>query len=68
MTGDRTLVRFDTGDAIIVSAGSAEVRFLLATGWPIQEPVAWHGPIVMNTRDVLMQDMKDLRIGAFVKN
>ena len=68
MTGNRTLVRFDTGDSIVVSAGPAGVRFLLVTGRPIQEPVAWHGPIVMNTRDELMQAMKDLRNGTFVRN
>ena len=68
MTGNRTPVRFDTGDAIAVSAGPAGVRFLLVTGRPIQEPAAWHGPIVMNTRDELMQAMKDLRNGTFIRN
>ncbi|TNF17829.1 MAG: pirin family protein, partial [Rhodobacteraceae bacterium] len=55
MSGNRTLVRFGTGDAVTVQAGPEGIRFLLISGAPIQEPVAWHGPIVMNTREELMQ-------------
>lgn len=67
MTGNRTLVRFDTGDEITVRAGEQGIRFLLISGRPLQEPVAWHGPIVMNTQAELMQAMQDLRNGTFVK-
>ena len=55
LSGDRTLVRFGTGDEVTVQAGPEGVRFLLISGAPIEEPVAWHGPIVMNTRDELVQ-------------
>jgi len=67
MTGNRTLVRFDTGDEITVQAGPEGIRFLLISGRPLQEPVAWHGPIVMNTQAELMQAMSDLRNGTFIK-
>ncbi|MCP1198952.1 pirin family protein [Notoacmeibacter sp. MSK16QG-6] len=67
MSGDRTLVVFDKGDEIVVQAGEEGVRFLLVTGKPIQEPVAWHGPIVMNTREEIMQAMQDLRSGNFIR-
>ena len=68
MSGNRTLVRFDTGDEVCVQAGPQGMRFLLVSGRPIQEPVAWHGPIVMNTRDELRQAMKDLQNGTFIKS
>ncbi|MGR3323053.1 MAG: pirin family protein [Pseudooceanicola sp.] len=67
MSGNRTLIRFGTGDEITVQAGEDGVRFLLISGAPIQEPVAWHGPIVMNTREELLQAMNDLRNGTFVR-
>jgi redox-sensitive bicupin YhaK (pirin superfamily) len=55
MSGNRTLVVFGTGDEIVVQSGDEGVRFLLVSGAPIKEPVAWHGPIVMNTREELEQ-------------
>lgn len=67
MSGDRTLVVFDQGDEITVQAGPDGVRFLLVSGAPIQEPVAWHGPIVMNTQDELIQAVKELQTGDFIK-
>jgi len=67
LSGDRTLVRFGTGDEITVQAGPEGVRFLLISGAPIAEPVAWHGPIVMNTQAELRQAMKDLNNGTFIK-
>lgn len=67
MSGNRTLIRFGTGDEITVQAGEEGVRFLLVSGAPIQEPVAWHGPIVMNTREELMTAMSELRNGTFIK-
>jgi hypothetical protein len=67
LSGNRTLIRFGTGDDITVQAGEVGVRFLLISGAPIQEPVAWHGPIVMNTQAELHQAMRDLQNNTFVK-
>jgi len=67
MSGNRTLVKFDSGDEVTVQAGPEGVRFLLVTGRPLKEPVAWHGPIVMNTREELMQAMRDLQNGTFIR-
>ncbi|WP_407492822.1 pirin family protein [Pseudooceanicola sp. MF1-13] len=67
MSGNRTLIRFGTGDEITVQAGEEGVRFLLISGAPIQEPVAWHGPIVMNTAEELQQAFKELRNGTFIR-
>jgi redox-sensitive bicupin YhaK (pirin superfamily) len=67
MSGGRTLVRFGTGDEITVQAGPDGVRFLLISGAPIEEPVAWHGPIVMNTQEELRQAFRDLNNGTFIK-
>ena len=67
LSGDRTLIRFGTGDEVTVQAGPEGARFLLISGAPINEPVAWHGPIVMNTKAELMQAMADLRNGTFIK-
>lgn len=67
MSGDRTLVRFGSGDEITVMAGPKGVRFLLISGAPIDEPVAWHGPIVMNTRAELQQAFAELRNGSFIR-
>ena len=67
LSGNRTLIEFGKGDEITVQAGPEGVRFLLVSGAPIQEPVAWHGPIVMNTKAELQQAMTDLRNGTFIK-
>jgi len=67
LSGNRTLVRFDTGDEITLRSGPEGVRFLLISGRPLQEPVAWHGPIVMNTRAQLQQAMQDLNNGTFIR-
>ncbi|MFG6498003.1 pirin family protein [Sulfitobacter sp. 1A13191] len=67
MSGDRTLIRFGTGDEVTVQAGPEGVRFLLISGAPIEEPVAWHGPIVMNTRAEIQQAMRDLNNGTFIR-
>lgn len=67
LSADRTLVRFGTGDEITVQAGPQGVRFLLISGAPIDEPVAWHGPIVMNTQAELKQAMRDLNNGTFIR-
>lgn len=67
LSGNRTLIRFGTGDEVTVQAGAEGIRFLLISGAPIQEPVAWHGPIVMNTREELMQAFAELRNDTFIK-
>ena len=67
MSGDRTLIRFGTGDEVTVQAGEDGIRFLLISGAPIAEPVAWHGPIVMNTQDELRQAIRDLQNNTFIK-
>jgi len=67
LSGNRTVIRFGAGDEVNVQAGPEGVRFLLVSGAPIQEPVAWHGPIVMNTRAELQQAMADLRNGTFIR-
>ncbi|PXW81038.1 hypothetical protein BZA02_10415 [Ruegeria sp. P4] len=67
MSGDRTLVRFGTGDEITVQTGPEGVRFLLISGAPIEEPVAWHGPIVMNTQAELQKAFAELRNGTFIR-
>lgn len=67
MSGNRTLVKFSSGDEVVVEAGQSGVRFLLVAGTPIQEPVAWSGPIVMNTREELMQAFADLRNDRFIR-
>ena len=66
-TGNRSLVLFDSGDEITVQAGEEGIRFLLVSGKPIKEPVAWYGPIVMNTRDELRQAIADLNNGTFIR-
>jgi hypothetical protein len=65
--GNRSLVLFDRGDEIAVQAGEQGVRFLLVTGRPLREPVAWYGPIVMNTPEELRQAYAELREGTFIK-
>jgi redox-sensitive bicupin YhaK (pirin superfamily) len=66
--GNRSLIVFGAGDEISVQAGDEGVRFLLISGRPLREPIAWHGPIVMNTQDQIRQALADLRSGAFIKS
>ena len=67
-TGNRSLVLFDSGDEVTVQAGDQGVRFLLVFGKPLQEPVAWYGPIVMNTQAELQQAVSELQNGTFIKS
>jgi redox-sensitive bicupin YhaK (pirin superfamily) len=67
-TGNRSLVIFGDGDDITVQAGDEGIRFLLVSGKPIEEPVAWYGPIVMNTNAELQQAVNELRDGTFIKH
>ena len=65
--GDRWLVLFDRGDEVTVQAGEKGIRFLLVSGKPLKEPVAWYGPIVMNTQEELRQAFAELHTGTFLK-
>jgi redox-sensitive bicupin YhaK (pirin superfamily) len=67
-TGNRSLVLFDRGDEIVVQAGGEGIRFLLVSGKPIEEPVAWYGPIVMNTKAELQTAFNELRNDTFIKH
>jgi quercetin 2,3-dioxygenase len=67
-TGNRSLVVFDSGDEVTIQAGDQGIRFLLVSGKPIEEPVAWYGPIVMNTQAELLQATHDLQNGTFIKS
>ncbi len=66
-TGDRSLVLFGAGDEVTVQAGEAGIRFLLVSGKPLEEPVAWYGPIVMNTEEELRQAYAELQAGTFIQ-
>ncbi len=67
-TGNRSLVLFDSGDEVTVQAGDEGIRFLLVSGKPIEEPVAWYGPIVMNTKAELQTAVNELNAGTFIKH
>ena len=64
---NRSLVLFDRGDELMVQAEDDGIRFLLVSGTPLQEPVAWYGPIVMNTQEQLRQAFTELDKGTFLK-
>jgi redox-sensitive bicupin YhaK (pirin superfamily) len=66
--GDRCLIVFDRGDEITVQAGDEGIRFLLVSGKPLEEPVAWYGPIVMNTQAELKQAFAELQDGTFLEH
>jgi redox-sensitive bicupin YhaK (pirin superfamily) len=64
---NRSLILFDRGDEVTVQAGDDGIRFLLVSGKPLEEPVAWYGPIVMNTQEQLQQAFNELEKGTFLK-
>jgi redox-sensitive bicupin YhaK (pirin superfamily) len=64
---NRALVLFDRGDEVAVQAGDEGIRFLLVSGRPLREPVAWYGPIVMNTQEELRHAFEELREGTFLR-
>ena len=66
--GDRSLILFDRGDEVTVLAGEHGIRFLLVSGKPLEEPVAWYGPIVMNTEAELRRAFEEFRNGTFIKH
>ncbi len=68
LAGNRSLVLFDRGDEVTVQAGDEGVRFLLVSGRPLREPVAWYGPVVMNTEAELRQAFEEYRNGTFLKH
>jgi len=65
---NHSLVLFDRGDEIAVQAGPEGIRFLLVSGQPLEEPVAWHGPIVMNTEEELRQAIAELHTNSFIRH
>jgi hypothetical protein len=65
---NRSLILFDRGDEVTVQAGDDGIRFLLVSGKPLVEPVAWYGPIVMNTQEQLQQAFRELQEGRFLKS
>jgi len=65
---NKSLVLFDQGDEVVVQAGDDGVRFLLVSGKPLGEPVAWYGPIVMNTQEQLRDAFTELQEGTFLKD
>jgi redox-sensitive bicupin YhaK (pirin superfamily) len=66
-TGNRSLVVFDSGDEVTVETGDEGIRFLMVSGKPLKEPVAWYGPIVMNTDAEIAEAVKELRNGTFIR-
>lgn len=64
---NRSLILFDSGDDVTVQAGEDGIRFLLVSGKPLEEPVAWYGPIVTNTQEQLRQAFDELDRGTFLK-
>ncbi len=66
--GEGTLVLYGPGDSIVVTSERQPVRFLLVAGRPLKEPVAWYGPIVMNTQEELRTAFREYEQGTFVKH
>jgi redox-sensitive bicupin YhaK (pirin superfamily) len=67
LLGDRTLILFEDGDQIRVVTKNDLVRFLFVSGRPLHEPIAWYGPIVMNSEQELRLAFSELQIGTFIK-
>jgi quercetin 2,3-dioxygenase len=65
--GPDTLVLYGSGDTVEVTTEGKPLRFLLVSGKPLREPVAWYGPIVMNTKDELRTAFREFEAGTFVK-
>jgi len=65
---NRSLVLFDRGDEVTIQADEEGIRFLLVSGKPLEQPVAWYGPIVMNTQEELREAFEELRRGTFLKH
>jgi len=67
LIGNNSLVLFEDGEQIVASTEGEGVRFLLISGKPIGEPVAWYGPIVMNTQEELQVAFDEYRRGTFIR-
>ena len=65
--GPKQALLFEEGDSLVVWAGENLFRFLLLAGRPLREPIAWGGPIVMNTKEQLSAAFQDLKAGSFIK-
>ena len=68
LADNRSLILFDSGSEVRVTAGPEGIRFLLISGKPLQEPVAWRGPIVMNTQEELRRAYEELQRGTFLNS
>ena len=68
MHGNNTLVLYDKGEQVSITAGDEGVSLLLILGKPLKEPVAWGGPIVMNTQKELTLAFEEYKNGTFIKN
>jgi len=68
LLGNRSLVLFDRGDRVVITAHDENLRFLLVSGKPLNEPIAWGGPIVMNTQDEVDQALAEYRAGTFISH
>jgi len=68
LCGPESLVHYGDGDTVSITAEKTSVRFLLVSGKPIGEPVAWYGPIVMNTSEEIRIAFEEYRNGTFIKN
>jgi redox-sensitive bicupin YhaK (pirin superfamily) len=64
---NETLILFDDGQEVFISTGDESVRLLLFSGKPIGEPIAWYGPIVMNTQEELRTAFEEYQKGTFIK-
>ncbi len=65
---NRTMILFEPGDTLSITAGATGVRFLLVSGKPLAEPIAWRGPIVMNTKAELDLAFQEYHEGKFIKH
>jgi len=66
--GEGSLLLYGPGDHVTASADKRPVRFLLVAGKPFHEPIAWYGPVVMNTQDELKAAFEEFERGTFVKH
>ncbi len=66
--GEDALVLYHPGDVIVVTTEEKPTRFLLVSGKPLQEPVAWYGPIVMNTQEELQTAFEEYSTGTFLRH
>ena len=68
LLGDKSLVLFEPGDEVVVNSGKEGMSFLLVSGKPLHEPIAWGGPIVMNTQEELQQAFAEFQNGTFIRH